>query len=609
MPTQASMFQTELNQEQQLAVGVKDGCYAVVAGPGSGKTFVLTKRYKKLLDSGIKPEEILCLTFTKSAANEMKKRANAPENPRVCGFMTFHSLALSFATIERDAFPFKLAPNPLAIPGQVYKIASESLRRSPDIDLKYFLSWMSRQKRSAISPTEAQSRAKDALEKRLATAYQEYEIKCRKLGVLDFDDLLLQMLNILGKHSEVNARWQYRYLQIDEAQDADIIQWAIVKELSGLNQNVFAVGDANQNIYEWRGTEAKLFQEFHSLFLNAKYLYLGQNYRSTPQLVSFIKEIAPIKNELIDRFRSENLAGPDVEIYSYGTNIQEAESVVKRIIEIGEKTNIAILSRTNRYLGPYESFLTEKNVRYRLLGKSGFFHQPEIKNVLSFVQIAAMPIDSAVLTAVRSPFPQGIYLRRKELFDALKGQKIHRQDSVWSILQNYKTPDTQQNKAISDFTGFLNNLRFRYSQQNVPSSVVTGIIGDLSAGNYYAENELSEIDNSAAENLQELVRIAGRFSTIKEFLDHVRKVNNASRAKKGVCLSTIHGAKGLEFETVFLVGCQEGHLPHTKGKLGEEQRIFFVGASRPERRLIISYYGQPSRFLAPFIKKPETVVQ
>ena len=270
---------------------------------------------------------------------------------------------------------------------------------------------------------------------------------------------------------------------------------------------------------------------------------------------------------------------------------------------------VAILSRTNFYLRPYEDLLSTAGIRYRLLGRSGFWQQSEVRNILAFVHLAYTSYDHALLTAIRSPFACTRFIRKKELIAVLKDQQNEEKatpnfgptHTLLQLLVNYLPEDANQRRLLNDFLIFLNGIR--HYGNRAASVAVAGIVRELRALEYYEEEEASTVDNSPVENLQELVRIAERFSTVREFLEYVRKVTNAAKSKKGIALGTIHSAKGAEFDSVFVTGCHEEMMPHKNGELEEEKRIFFVGASRAAKRLYISYAGRPSRFIEQFLPK------
>ena len=265
---------------------------------------------------------------------------------------------------------------------------------------------------------------------------------------------------------------------------------------------------------------------------------------------------------------------------------------------------VAILSRTNRGLMPFESALTEAGVKYHLVGRSGFWSQPEVKAVLAYLGCVLYPADWLVAGAIRAPFFPSKFLPKTTLLAKLKEQHECEADPGKQTYFNClaRGPellvDAKNLPALRDFTSFLHSLS-RYKSLP-PADALKSVISALRAVEYYSVEEDHSGDNDPVGNLVELTKLAAKHSTIKEFLDYTRRASAASKSKKGVALSTIHSAKGLEFSTVFMVQCSEGILPHSKSTdLDEERAIYFVGCSRPEHRLVISYTGNPS----PFLKK------
>ena len=581
--------QPTYNPAQQQAIDARQGYFACVAGPGSGKTKVLVARYQALRDEGVPASDILAMTFTTRAAKEMRERATVepvPGNERPSGFCTFHSLGLAFANLERESFPFELAPQPLASAGQIAKYLGVASRRY-QLKYKELANWVSEQKRLGLGPKDVL--AIESYRMRLRDAYRDYDSMMSKNGLLDFDDLILHMNNLLN--GSILARWQYKYLMIDEAQDADEIQWQVVQRLSSFHKNVFSVGDCNQTIYTWRGARHELFLEFEKMFPGAKTIYLGTNYRSSPEIVSLVKKLAPIKNALLDSFCSISGSGSEPVITKYNSPLEEAQQVITAY-QGGSWGTAAVLARTNAQLRGYEELCAEKKVPYHLLGKSGYWAQPEIKHVLSYCQVAHAPYDAAILGALAAPFHPARFINKRDLKLALAAREG---SSYWDAFQYYRPENEQQAKAVEGFWTFLKGIR-RYDNDEAQKAVM-GIMLDLKAPDYYRDEEENP-DNDPVENLKQLVKISQRFARLGDFLAYCRKITHASRRTNGLALGTIHASKGLEFDTVFVVGVAEGLIPHEKSdNIEEEARLLFVACSRPARNLFISYSGQPSRFL------------
>jgi DNA helicase-2/ATP-dependent DNA helicase PcrA len=328
--------QIVLNEEQQAVVSAREGFWKIEAGPGAGKSACLVSRFASLIQEGVSPDDILSLSFTKTAAKNLRDRVESLvgtlTTTRIAGAVTFHSLALSLAQEERDEYPFTLAEFPLATEPVAYKLASESARRY-ELDPRSFRPMASLYRRHRICPAEAVRDAEaesDPKQLKMALAYKDYEKRSRAEGLLDFDSLIYYAVEILSKKPAVRARWVRDWLQLDEAQDMSKIEWDLAKLISG--KSVCAVGDISQGIYGFRGSDAKLFSEMEEIFPGTKTLYLGCNYRSTPEIVDFIRPIAA-SQDLAEKFHTQNGPGPKPEIRGFTGPVDEAKWVVSKIKE------------------------------------------------------------------------------------------------------------------------------------------------------------------------------------------------------------------------------------------------------------------------------------
>jgi DNA helicase-2/ATP-dependent DNA helicase PcrA len=588
----------EFNLEQKAAIDTRKGYWAVQAGPGSGKTAVLIARYQALINEGIKPQDILCLTFTDKASREMRQRAGAEalkehaKHERPSGFRTFHSLALAFADLEREHWTHPLADMPLAPPAFTMKILSKLAKHYGLPNYKPLANWISEQKRHGIRPD--QILAMDVDRYRLKEAYALYQKSLADKGLLDFDDLILEMRKLLSNHQDILKRWSYRYISVDEFQDTDRQQFEVVKLLAQKHGNLFVVGDYNQNIFEWRGSDPSLLANFIKLFPTGKVLYLANNYRSSEEIVEIVRKLAPCPGELSEKFCSQNGHGPQPTIMGYPSPHDEALAVVKNYLANAPKS-AAILSRTNLGLRPFEEMCAQENVKYFLLGGSGFWSQGEVRQVMAFVQCIEFPNIGAIQTAIRSPYEPVRYIKKMETIRRLKAA-FDKNTSVHGLLMGLWPDHWQQNELMYGLSRYL--LSLSDYKQSPPDIVIASILQDLRAEEYHEENDIPEIDNSPLDNLRELVKIAHRFNSVKEFLAYARRCANNTRTKSGLALGTVHSAKGLQFGTVYATGVNEGMFPHEKSdNIDEEKRILFVMVSRPQQYLHISYSGPISRFL------------
>lgn len=336
MPKKSAPKSITLNEEQQAVVSARLGAFQVIAGPGSGKSACLVSRFSALIQEGISPDDILSLSFTRTAAKNLRDRVESQvgelTTTRTAGSVTFHSLALSFATEERESYGFKLAEFPLAAEPVANKLVSEAARRH-EIDGRLLRPAISLWRRRRISPAQAIRESENNLnakQLKLALAYKEYCKKAQDAGLLSFDDLIYYMVEILDKRAEVRERWKRDWLQLDESQDMSKIEWDLASLISG--KSVLAVGDTSQGIYGFRGSDSRLFASMSELFPGTQIMYLACNYRSTPEIIDFIRPIAASK-ELAEKFHTQNQSGPTPEVRGFNSPGEEAAWVVRSIKE------------------------------------------------------------------------------------------------------------------------------------------------------------------------------------------------------------------------------------------------------------------------------------
>lgn len=586
----------QLNLEQQKVVQADKGQYKVEACAGAGKTSVLVSRTVRLLQENVYPENILTLTFTSEAAKTLRTRiaeiepiAASSSTERVSGPCTFHSFALSVCSKEHESFPFTLLSNPLATEGQCAKIGYEVASRH-DVNYKAMRSWISLQKRNRVSPETAITLAEKHSENlKLALAYKKYDEALYASGTLDFDSLILETVKLFESRPDILDKYQYEFVMMDEGQDADQLQWKLLQLVAQKHGNVLVVGDENQAVYVWRGADVYHFRNMQEYFPDVQTLYLPTNYRSTQKIIEYTKKIAP-ESELIHRLNTPNEEGVDPVLSFYSTPTREAQEVVNKIAQ--QTGTVAVLSRTNQSLRAIEDQLADRDVKYYYLGDSGFYNRSEVKSVLAYLQCVAGITDAALCTAIRSPFHPSKYVKKKQTLDEIKKNKQESERTAWETL----TQAANSNRAVQEFVNFI---RGRIAYRDLPAKdAVAYVLRDLKAYEYYHEEEAIDADNNPVENLKELVRVAAKHDTLRDFLAFIRRVQAASRRRTGVCLATGHAAKGREWNTVFVIQACEGMLPHKRSTdIAEEQNLFYVMCSRAANALHISYTGTPSRFL------------
>lgn len=373
----------DLNAEQQAAVKARGGPWVVVAGPGSGKTQVIAKRYIELLKAGVSPDDILSLTFTDQAAKHMGERAGFGSTQSV--FRTFHSYCLSVLRKERQHLPYVLRPEIIGLQPDIFELVCD-LCRIHNNRLKYkdIVEAVSYYKMRGISPEQAVDE-EIGVDLIAAMAYRDYEKKSKERGWLDFDSLIIETVKLMEANPEVCDRNQFVEVQTDEAQDTDTNQLRLLKLITKKHKNIFVVGDENQLIYEWRSAQPGSLSNFSQHFPGSQKLFLGTNYRSTKKLVSFFKRIVPVDNGLATHM----VPGPSAEegfdptITKYKSDTEEMDKVLAAVTD---NDNTAILARTNRQLWRFENTCIRKNIKYRLLGKTGFWDQGETKKLVELVK-------------------------------------------------------------------------------------------------------------------------------------------------------------------------------------------------------------------------------
>jgi len=594
-----------LNPFQRAVVDFRKGVAVVQAAPGSGKTQVIIQRVQALLREGVSPKEVLSLTFTKEAAKEMTERAGLACQEKV--FSTFHSWALSFIKREAHSLPFKVkqdwhgAPAPLCLPLEATRILAQICRTLPDrVQWKDASSFISRMKRSAITPAMAEEHVQNDGEYKFIEAYRRYEKALREKGVLDFDSIVIETAKLLESNREVRARNQYRFVQIDEAQDTDEVQARAVKCITEKHGNCIFVGDTNQNMYRWRGAVGNLEAHVHSLFQNLEVLPLAINYRSTQAIVDYCREIAPNKNSSVTDLTTPNEQGTAPTFRLYSREDEEAEGV---ILACGDISRTAILARTNRQLAVFENECTERNLRYKLLGKSGFWGQREVKDVCALVGSVVKPTDANILGLLRARSEATKYIRKTDSHEhkcpatILKEMQEQEPGSCLSqLLLRYNGDSTD---AVKNIAWMLKDLRSETRQMSGADGVKR-ILERFGVLNSYEEddNKDENVDNDPRENVLKMAEFAGRKGSVTEFYDWIQKVQRGLRARTDcLTLSTIHQSKGKEWPYVFIVGVNQDVLPHCKGELEEERRIFFVACSRAAKALHVSASGVASELI------------
>lgn len=621
----------ELNPRQREAVTATDGPVLVLAGAGTGKTRVITYRVAYLIEQGVAGRNILAVTFTNKAAEQMRHRIadlvrSGGHDASDIWISTFHSfcarllrreapsagLSRSFAIYDDDdqTRAVKLALQNLKFPEK--ELAPRPLRDR-----------ISHAKNHSISPDEMEAEAFDPFGKKAAAVYREYESILRKSAALDFDDLLLRAVALLRENSQVRARWseQLRFIQVDEFQDTNASQEELVRLLAGKERNVCVVGDEDQSIYSWRGAVSGNFQRFLSDFPGARTIRLEENYRSTQVILDAAAGVVSHNRTRLGKDLKATLGyGKLMKYYEARDASDEAEYISGEIasrLREDPRFTLAVLYRTAAQSRPFEETLRRIGVRYRVVGGFSFYQRAEVKDALAYVRLLFHPDDDVALLRVLNVPPRGI---GKVTIDSLRAVARESNVSLWQAIPRIAAQKARGASALTDFRQMVLNFMEECANKN-PGEILEVI---LSRTGYldWAEQQ-DHLDNSArAENLRELSNAIAEAieqgKTLEDVLDRASLVSDTDEFDQTipVSLMTLHSAKGLEFDHVFLAGLEEGLLPHGRSMnsdndVEEERRLCYVGMTRAKRTLALSRAvyrrswanadlapAAPSRFLA-----------
>ena len=611
----------QLNPQQRAAVEETEGPLLILAGAGSGKTRVIAYRIAYLIEARqVPPENILAVTFTNKAADQMKERVGKllsgqlklrPGAPHVS---TFHSFCVSVLRRHIDRLGYSRDFTIYDDDDQlrVLKACVQDLGLSEQITSpRSMLAKISYAKNRGHSPEELYRQAANPEMEKLASLYERYESKLRRANALDFDDLLLKTVDLLYNSSEVCESYnqRFRYIQVDEYQDTNRIQYQLIRQLTLLQQNLCVVGDEDQSIYRWRGADIENILNFEKDYPLAKVIRLEQNYRSTQVILDAAGAV--VSRNLARKGKTlwtDRSSGEKLRLFEARSADEEAEfvagEVARAVAEPGDGS-VAVLYRTNAQSRVLEEGLRRRGISYRLVGGFSFYARAEIKDALAYARLANNLSDDAAFGRIINTPPRGI---GDTTLQALEESARQSRLSLWEALEHELFQKRLPARAQSALEGFR--------------ALMKELAGDrqgLLLGEFFKHIlertrylELLRQENQPAsedriENLQELVNAATEAEEqgvmLAEFLDHASLVSDADDYDEHsrVTLMTLHSAKGLEFETVFLVGMEEGLFPHKfslddPAGIEEERRLCYVGMTRAKDRLTLSWARQRRSF-------------
>ena len=641
-----SSYLDELNDIQRAAVTTTDGPVLVVAGPGSGKTRVLTYRISHLIEKGVAPWEILALTFTNKAAREMKDRIEKVVGTKAQRVWagTFHSI---FARIlrgeaERIGFPSNFTIYDSDDSKSLLRTIIKELNLTKDIyNENAILTRISSAKSNLISPKAYEQNvdlmAQDRSTKRpyIYRIYAEYATRCKRAGAMDFDDLLYQMYVLLHQHQEIadRLRERFKYVLVDEFQDTNFLQYSIVRKLvvyPGSPQNVCVVGDDAQSIYAFRGATIDNILDFETDFKNLKTFKLEQNYRSTHHIVEAANEVITYnKKQIRKTIWTDKIAEQRIKVLKTQSDQEEAKRVADLVLEQKNRFHLrnkdfAILYRTNSQSRPFEEALRRLNLTYRVYGGMSFYQRKEVKDVIAYLRLIVNQNDDEALRRVINYPRRGIGDATVDKIGALAAEKGI---TLWSALPQYEGTPREKN-ALNNFTALINAFISREKKANA-SEIATyivkqsGIMDSLKQdtslegiGRLDNVNALLDAISEFTDNDDVTDEIVTPDKTLSTYLQNIALVTDADNSDPNadvITLMSVHSAKGLEFKSVIVGGLEEDLFPSFMSKdtpegMDEERRLFYVAITRAEKYLTLAYatsryrhgqmkYAEASRFL------------
>ncbi len=628
---QPETYLADLNEAQREAVLTTEGPVLVVAGAGSGKTRVLTRRIAFLLAAvGAKPSEILAITFTNKAAAEMRERVGHLVGPpsRAAWVMTFH--AACGRILRREAQRLGYRSNftiyDSADQLRLTKQCLEELERDPKrFTPRGIHAEISNAKNQLIGPAEYASRVASFYDQTVADVYELYQKRMFASNAVDFDDMLYLTVDVLERFPEAQERWQksFRYILVDEYQDTNHAQYRFLQLLAAKHMNVFAVGDPDQSIYAFRGADIRNVMEFERDFPGAKSIALEQNYRSTNSILEAANGIISHNRERKPKnLWSELGEGEPVHTIEVEDEHAEARYVaaeIARLVEEGYNGNeIAVFYRTNAQSRVLEDVLVRQGIAYQVIGGPRFYERAEIKDLVAYLQVIDNPFDAVSLLRIANRPRRGI---GDSSLAKLMSFADDAEMSLWEAMGRTDAAGvgTAPAKAVAGFRTLIQSLTTAAEELAVPELIErvleqSGYIESLEA-------ERTIEAQGRIENLQELVALAREWvesatePSLSSFLQEVSLYSDqdAIRGEGSlVTLMTLHNAKGLEFRVVYLIGMEEGIFPHSRSieeqGIEEERRLCYVGMTRAMERLTLLHassrmlyggrsYNLPSRFL------------
>jgi len=622
-------FLNELNKEQKAAVLNVDGPSLVVAGAGSGKTKVLTSKLAYLVDQKKAwPNQILCVTFTNKATKEIKNRVIKILGSSLNSMPwlgTFHSISVRFLRKHTEAVGLK--SNFTILDTDDQKKLIKNICKGENIDAKkispqFIISIIDKWKNKGLLPEEIKLNKKDLFDNQILKVYKIYQNKIKDLNSCDFGDLILYCVKLFERNTEIKNIYSnnFKYILVDEYQDTNFIQNRWLNLIVNKNKNICCVGDDDQSIYSWRGAEIKNFLGFDKIYPNCKIFRLEQNYRSTKNILDIASYlISHNKDRLGKKLWSEGERGDQVKLNCYKNGKEEARGV-GNILEENIKNKIllndtAILVRAIYQTREFEERFLKIGINYRIIGGIKFYERAEVKDAICYLRIINQKYDDLAFERIVNTPRRGLGdTTIKQLHEFSTKNKICLEDSARELVQLNKFKP----KIKIVFSKLLDLInKWRSDLKKNKHHDLLKIVLDESGYSNMLKNKKDLENENRLENLKELLRAMNDYDNLQGFLEHVALATSIDQEWNDdkVNIMTMHAAKGLEFNTIFLPGWEEGLFPHQKSleekgdlALEEERRLAYVGITRAKKNAYISFATQrvwhgewmdslPSRFV------------
>ena len=606
-----SDYLKNLNKAQKEAVTHLDGPLLIVAGAGSGKTRVLTARIANIIkEKKAFPNQILAVTFTNKAAKEMQTRVSNIIGSTAVGLSwlgTFHSICAKL--LRKHAAAVNLNSNFTIIDTDDQTRLIKNICKAENVDVKklspkYILAIIDRWKNRGFYPNEVNINKKDIYEKTILPIYKIYQQKLNDLNSCDFGDLILHSLKILETNVDIREIYKknFKYILVDEYQDTNFVQSKWLKLLVGNDQNICCVGDDDQSIYSWRGAEIKNFLEFDKSYKNTKIIRLEQNYRSTQNILSVASNLISNNENRVGKTLETTMEDGDlVNLNCFKSGRDEAIGTSDEIEKIKKDysfNNIAILVRAIFQTREFEERFLKIGIPYRILGGIKFYERAEIKDCVAYLRLIYQEKDDLAFERIVNKPKRSIgETTIKDIHNFSKNNSLCLEISSRKMIdQNLIKPKAKI--GLTTFLDLIDKWRHDFKVKNISHVKLLQLILDESGYSAMLKDKKDLENENRLENIKELLSAMKEFDNLESFLEHVALATSIDQNWDGekINMMTMHAAKGLEFDVVFLPGWEEGLFPHQKSieekgqnGLEEERRLAYVGITRAKKKLFISF--------------------